>query len=167
MGHSIISHLDLNFFELDKFWIRKFAVRGGKTDWVISQIACIKEWDPNFVFLQIGGNDILNETNVRQITDIKFFYDALSTCNIRVFVGELLVRGKVKEKYVSDVNTYMRYRNCICRVLRNKKFPGMDVIIHTNLNLGNHFAEDEIHLNHYGNFTLAKCIMDKCKEYLN
>ena len=167
VGHSIISYLDPSLFDC-KFEIKKFAVRGGRTDWMIQQIPSIISWDPKVVFLQIGGNDILNETRVSEITTkIKYFYDELSKFNIKVFVGELLVRGKVKVKYISDVQKYMRYRNCICKILRKKKFPGMDVVIHTNLNVHVHFANDGIHLNYCGNRTLANIIMNKCKEYFN
>ena len=66
--------------------------------------------------------------------------------DIQTYFGEILVRGNTKH---IEEREYNKVRPIINKVLRNKKFKNLNVLLHINLQKI-HLKRDNIHLNEWG-----------------
>lgn len=100
---------------------------------------------PNYVFIQLGGNDINSDCVPRDI------YEKIVGCvdhlylngGKRVYVGEILRRGHFKDSKMTTTQ-FNRIRRTINKLL--KKRLGSDFILFPDIHFPTDYCKDSVHL---------------------
>ena len=127
---------------------RFYGVGGMRADNPHQEVlkSCI-DFQPDAVFLCIGGNDISAESSPRQtfehIVNIANSFEAHGTKT--VYIGEIMTRGQFWKSPGLTKETFDKKRKLINRHLRKKY--GRLFVTFPDIHFPEHYATDGVHLN--------------------
>lgn len=101
--------------------------------------------NPDYVFIQLGGNDISSTTIPREIFEkIIGCVDHLYLNGVkRVYVGEILRRGAFRDSHLTTAQ-FNRIRRTINKLLKKKL--GSDFIMFPDIHFPMDYSPDQVHL---------------------
>src|SRR5215469_1776281 len=163
VGHSYINRMPKIFFT--RATIRKFCYGGAHASSFpdSDQFLDLQEFDPDIIYLQIGGNDINRHSDPEII-----FQDILGLVwqwnygrrNIPILVGEIEKRTKPRGMTINQYDSQRRYLNDLLEEEFGDKFVRFSFVM-------NHYlSSDGVHLTEEGSYRFSKDIRTHLKQYL-
>ena len=120
------------------------------------------DYEPKFVFVQLGDNDINDDSNAKTIAaDLIKIYKYLKKRNIFTVIGDLIIRTK---PYLTTAEVYQSQSEAIRKILK-KQLPKKSFIRHVKID-EKCLQRDGVHLNGRGFKIFIKTIKTQMIKFL-
>ena len=172
LGHSFIKRMPSSMFSISGFRVGRIGKGGGLlSDFGDAELAAISKFCPQFVFLQIGGNDIVSPVETPATEQARVIATGLKKLVVRildlgvgkVLVGEILFRkGSRGVSQLEYHHTRVKVNRTLRKVLN--KVDGAEFVNFRGLNIDQHLKGDGVHLNKQGYHSYCHAILDRIKK---